>query len=125
MIKFLLIIWILKAHKIMKFIKVISAAFVLSIGLYYAYFYFTTEEIPEECYVYQESYNELLNLLQQQNTDGSLDDTLQELSSIGNKFDSQLNGNKRLKKEDAKNLRYVCVKSHKFLSNMSTMLKGI
>jgi hypothetical protein len=109
----------------MKFIKAISAALVLSIGLYYAYFYFTTEETPEECYVYRETYNEFLNLLKQQNTDGSFDDTLQELSSIGNEFDSRLNDNKRLKKEDAKNWRYACVKTHEFLSNMSTMLKGI
>lgn len=109
----------------MKSIKTVFITLAVVIGLYYAYFYSTTEKTPQECYTYKESYNEVLNLIRQKNTDGSLDATLQQLSSVGNQLDSALSGDKRFKKEDAQNLRNMCVNNHQLNQQIMTMLQAL
>lgn len=109
----------------MKSIKTIFVTLVVAVGLYYAYFQLSTEKTPQECYTYQESYNEVLNLIKQKNTDGSLDATLRQLSSVGNQLDSALSGDKRFKKEDAKNLRNMCVNNHQLNQQILTMIKSL
>lgn len=92
-------------------------------GLYYAYFQFSTEKIPQECYTYKESYYEVLNTVQQKNTDGSLDAVIQQLSAAGDQLDSVFEGDKRFKKEDAQNLRNMCVNNHQLNMQIMSMIK--
>ncbi|GAA5098334.1 hypothetical protein [Wohlfahrtiimonas larvae] len=109
----------------MKLIKVIIGILVVLGGLYYAYFQFSTDSTPQECYTYQQSYHEALNIVKAKNTDGSLDQMIQQLLLVGDQLDSALEGGKRFKKEDAENLRTMCVNNHQLNIQMIEMLKQL
>lgn len=107
--------------KIIKYIVGVIAGIIL---LSFAYTYFFTVKLPQECLEYKRSYDDVVQLVEPFKDDPQVGQVYQSLISTGKQLDEVFKGDQRFDKSKAEGLKMMCTQQKQATEQLLEWMKS-